>query len=550
MYQIPESLKSLANAVGLYRGSDNMLRMEADDLTPGIVGTWIDYDEVYQRYLQEFVDDVDGAAWRDYLAPAYLRELLASERGYRHFTMRFRESAQGVRWTEVTLERVEDDLVLITSRRMGQDQSDAAILQAIDPRYDYVARIEVETGGYTLYACSREVRPYLPVSHPDYNQVVSELNDRFVVSAERDELTANMSLGHVRHVLAEEPEYVLYATATEFGSLRYKKLRFCFTGPDRSFILLARIDITDIVRDQRLRSVEDVRKTRYLDDLPSACCVMKILTDDEGVPFDAAYIYLNRAHTELTGAITGDLVTASHREHFPDEAPDWFDLYIDTATTGCPHVLHRYSVKMQRHLLIKTFRPEPGFCGSLVLDVTDQVLMERELERKRARYELEAKQDSLTGLLNVRAGRREIKRLLAGRHPGSYAMMFVFDLDDFKRINDTYGHAAGDRVLVGFARVLDETFRQGDVIYRLGGDEFAVFADGFADPAPAVDALMTRLFAHVDQVRLHEPLGTVSAGVFASRANLGFTTFYERADRVLYRCKRKGKNNYELMLDE
>ena len=76
-----------------------------------------------------------------------------------------------------------------------------------------------------------------------------------------------------------------------------------------------------------------------------------------------------------------------------------------------------------------------------------------------------------------------------------------------------------------------------------------MFADDVADPEAALQAMMARLFSLVDALRSGEPIGTVSAGAFASREALSFAEYYERADQVLYGCKRRGKNNYRLLVD-
>ena len=81
---------------------------------------------------------------------------------------------------------------------------------------------------------------------------------------------------------------------------------------------------------------------------------------------------------------------------------------------------------------------------------------------------------------------------------GDVASLMYFDLDQFKPINDRYGHAEGDRVLCDFAGMLKETFRDSDVIGRIGGDEFAVFATGAleSDLTSALDRLHSRFYIH------------------------------------------------------
>ena len=114
-----------------------------------------------------------------------------------------------------------------------------------------------------------------------------------------------------------------------------------------------------------------------------------------------------------------------------------------------------------------------------VMTLMEQVRsLRRELEQVRARLEAaerSADQDQLLPLLNRRAFMREVTRSIgmAARY-GTPSSLLYFDLDGFKRVNDTYGHAAGDAVLAHFSRTLLDHVRDSDVVGRLGGDEFGV----------------------------------------------------------------------------
>jgi diguanylate cyclase (GGDEF)-like protein/PAS domain S-box-containing protein len=102
------------------------------------------------------------------------------------------------------------------------------------------------------------------------------------------------------------------------------------------------------------------------------------------------------------------------------------------------------------------------------IDVTERRRLERRLRHL-------ADHDDLTGLLNRRRFQEELRRHLAeGRRYGLTGALLVLDLDDFKAVNDTHGHSAGDRVLCDVADALRSRLRETDIVARLGGDEFAV----------------------------------------------------------------------------
>ncbi|MCZ7585119.1 MAG: diguanylate cyclase [Deltaproteobacteria bacterium] len=156
---------------------------------------------------------------------------------------------------------------------------------------------------------------------------------------------------------------------------------------------------------------------------------------------------------------------------------------------------------------------------------------------------LQARADSLTGLLNRQtleeAVASELKRESRGNH--SAALVFL-DIDDFKKINDTHGHAVGDRVLKTLAGVLSAGTRESDIAGRYGGEEFVVlFADSDARAALGRMNDLMRLFGEA----CGEAAGfsaSFSAGIAeAPRHGKDFATLSQNADMAMYQAKRAGK---------
>jgi diguanylate cyclase (GGDEF)-like protein len=126
----------------------------------------------------------------------------------------------------------------------------------------------------------------------------------------------------------------------------------------------------------------------------------------------------------------------------------------------------------------------------------------------------------------------------------------MMDIDFFKKVNDTWGHAAGDAVLTGFAHLAAGCLRGGDVLGRLGGEEFAVLLPGCAvDDARAIaqricDAFAAHTTVLADGTRLH---ATVSIGLDCrSVAGTPVGTMLSAADAALYRAKHDGRNRVVL----
>jgi diguanylate cyclase (GGDEF)-like protein len=154
----------------------------------------------------------------------------------------------------------------------------------------------------------------------------------------------------------------------------------------------------------------------------------------------------------------------------------------------------------------------------------------------------QATHDDLTALPN-RAGLLGRLEHAAdeGRH-GACALFYV-DLDGFKAVNDTYGHAAGDRVLVAVAERLRRAVRPGDTVARLGGDEFVVVASGVADPAVATDIAQRIINGVARPIAAGGRLVTVSASVGISiGTGARAAALLEEADRAMFCAKQSGRN--------
>ena len=166
-----------------------------------------------------------------------------------------------------------------------------------------------------------------------------------------------------------------------------------------------------------------------------------------------------------------------------------------------------------------------------------------DLERALSRAEEAAVTDTLTGALNRRgfdqAHEREVAR---SRRNGSPLALALIDLDDFKRLNDTLGHHAGDEALIHLVRILRLALRPSDVLGRFGGEEFVVML-----PETGLDEAVTALTRFQRQLagcRVASSGVTLSfsAGVVVQASGESLAESIERADAATYAAKRAGKN--------
>jgi len=176
--------------------------------------------------------------------------------------------------------------------------------------------------------------------------------------------------------------------------------------------------------------------------------------------------------------------------------------------------------------------------GSYVLVGLLVTRVRRSLEREQTL----ARTDSLTDVLNRRAFEEVVAKEIDRMERGSGALVLAtFDLDDFKAMNDTHGHGAGDRVLREVGRVLKENLRQHDISARLGGDEFALLLP-MTTAGQAYDLCVRLKLSLEDAMKAKSWSIGFSFGAVEAKAGDQFATLLDRADRLMYRVKHDGKN--------
>jgi diguanylate cyclase len=178
--------------------------------------------------------------------------------------------------------------------------------------------------------------------------------------------------------------------------------------------------------------------------------------------------------------------------------------------------------------------------------------MEAEADMLRSRVQEERNQamtDALTGIPNRLAYEERLAQEVARwKRFGTPLVLVVWDIDHFKKVNDRFGHKAGDKVLRAVARVLADHVRETDFVARYGGEEFAMLMTGSS--LAACLHVAEKLRAAVEATGFHfrdeAVIITASCGLADIRDGDSTEQWFERADRALYRAKQEGRNRCEI----
>ena len=311
------------------------------------------------------------------------------------------------------------------------------------------------------------------------------------------------------------------------------------TGDDgRNRIVGTAVDVTKRVRAQRRREAAEERYRALFEQNVAGAFRTRL---------DGEVLEVNRAFARMLGyARPGELEGRDAGEMYvsPDRREDLMDELARGGSLQNEEIALRHRSGETVWVLENSFvaaDPETGEPVNIgtVTEITEHVREERALEKM-------AHRDPLTGVPNRRYLEATVPRLLAfaERMEENVAVVYL-DLEDFKEINDRWGHATGDTVLQAVAARLEETVRESDVLGRVGGDEFVIVmtgVDGREDVLDVSDRLAESTFGRPLQVDGQE---------FSVRATLGvalcpehgtdFGVLTTRADRAMYRAAREGE---------
>jgi diguanylate cyclase (GGDEF)-like protein/PAS domain S-box-containing protein len=270
------------------------------------------------------------------------------------------------------------------------------------------------------------------------------------------------------------------------------------------------------------------------------------------VSLDGSFQRVNRALSEICGRPEssllnqrfGEIIYPPDREREIEALRDVADgeSYGYRGETRCEHARGN---PVWVSLTVSPIYNSQGILSYLIAQMED--ISERKESEERLTQQ--ALHDSLTGLPNRTLFADRVRMATARRTSQGFAIIYL-DLDGFKLVNDTLGHAAGDQVLIEVARRLERLLRGGDTLARLGGDEFALLCEGVgeAEAKAIADRVITAL-THPIVVQDREIVQAASIGIslYGPRVNVEEPDeMVGEADMAMYRAKAAGKSRYAL----
>ncbi|WP_117170300.1 GGDEF domain-containing protein [Paraliobacillus sediminis] len=245
--------------------------------------------------------------------------------------------------------------------------------------------------------------------------------------------------------------------------------------------------------------------------------------DSSKLGVGANYMQVSKENTKVSNGLHA--IISCELDYFTHEYP-----------CHSPHVKRWFTMQATRMK-----ENEYGIEGIVIrhVDITKQKLLEIQLKKR-------VHTDSLTNLYNRRYFDKEfqIEMKRSNRNNSSLSVLYV-DIDDFKGLNDTYGHTIGDLVLKEISVVFLETTRDSDTCARIGGDEFAIILPETSNEE--LSYVSERIIKNINKIKIQEDISypikvSVSIGGASFLNESDMKAMLEKADRALYDAKDKGKN--------
>lgn len=264
-----------------------------------------------------------------------------------------------------------------------------------------------------------------------------------------------------------------------------------------------------------------------VDNSPISMVHYQILRDVELGTIEFRFLGINKVFEEKLGMRSSELVGKSIWSVFPNTEQYWIDFYEEVASSGKTIVFEDYSAVMDQYLKITAYKIDENKMAVIIEDITE--VRKRQQEILSMSYH-----DSLTGLYNRRYYQENIVKLDT---PENYPLTIVMsDINGLKMINDAFGHAAGDKLLLAASNVITKNCRENDFVARMGGDEFViVMPNTFGTEAEKV---IKKIYSDSQGINIESIELSIAFGIATKEdVNESIEDTFKSAEDLMYRTK-------------
>ncbi len=523
-------LAGLLDSAWLVDLDNDRIDILLDKSKPQLQGRCMSYRDFYMGYAKLSANPERAYDWYDVFSPDSLRE--TAEKGTRILEIYDSVYFEAI-WYNLCVSPIgyekSKSVFMITGRDVSAEKHDTIIANAVEKSYDYIVHLDLLKNTFVMYRGNPDDDAVMPPENGDnYDEEIIRYNRGYIADYDLDRTNINFMRQNIMQELDEKDSFEFFCDCIEAGKTRTKVIRMTYLDRESGIVLIMGTDITKD-RDERRHALSIALSRTTIHEF---CYYIKENRCELPQRTMRKYNF-KKVYTDLPYSIMKDFVFEEDWEKFETSYNDIITHQKKTSKcifrnkTGDIWLKHTLSV-------VPADGKESNIAVGIIEDITEQKKMEYRAQR-----------DQLTGLYNKVSALSAIQHILR-RYKESAHVMFVLDIDNFKKVNDIYGHSTGDEVLVKISNVLKTFFRSDDIIARFGGDEFIVFIQNVNDKR----VILSKAEMIIESIRedvgsdYKEAQVTTSIGIAYSEGGMNVGNIFECADSALYEAKQKGKNRY------
>ena len=286
---------------------------------------------------------------------------------------------------------------------------------------------------------------------------------------------------------------------------------------------------------ESIDSQKEASKEHIINYLQNSVRTLRAISDDEIDSIEHAKIAYSNAYKEIANeSIASYKETNGKFEELSRLHKNTFE-EVKEQLIDIPEITHRFD-EIQTHMI-----EEVNKANNVISKLTQQI---KDLEE-------DSNLDALTKIFNRKALDNYLKKITQKKNIKPDLYLLILDIDDFKSINDTYGHIVGDKILIFLAKLLRKTLREGDKVFRYGGEEFIIILNRVTKEK--AQEIANRILKTINTNKLLYKNNSVKVTM-----SIGMTQYIQgdtpediidRADKALYHSKTNGKNQINMELN-